>query len=211
MAAASLSTIRFLSDPSYRISGLIGVLTYGAYASLNNAWLNPVLVLVALYMYLCTPWFSKVSNQIETETAERTGLVTVGRISRYLVQLAFNLALVWVFLAGRILDSSGLEGIGGVFAAAAWITAVSQGGQYLACWLGHKGIGCPDRNVVVALATSVVVIALAVSGLTWIQPIFVTVSLALGITIFGVGIVLDARSVLRKAVCTTTEYRSGVR
>ena len=203
--------LRLPTGRSYGLSGLIGLLTYVIYGSLNDAWANPTLVAIALYMYLSIPWYSKVSNRVETGTGELTGLVTVGRVSRYLLQFGVNMVLLWAFLAGRILEPTGLEGIGGFFGAAAWVTALSQGGQYLANWFARNGFGSPDHNVVIAISTSVTVNALAVSGVAWIQPIYVTVSLCLGIGIFGAGAMSDARSLRRKALRATVEYQDNAR
>ena len=200
---------RLPTGRSYGLSGLIGLLTYVIYGSLNDAWANPTLVAIALYMYLSIPWYSKVSNRVETGTGELTGLVTVGRISRYLLQLCFNVVLLWAFLAGRVLDPAGLEGIGGFFGAAAWVTVLSQSGQYLANWLARKGMGDADRNVVLAISISAIVNALAVSGVAWIQPMYVIVSLCLGVGMFGAGAMSDTRSIRRKALRTTVEYQDG--
>ena len=71
--------LRLPTGRSYGLSGLIGLLTYVIYGSLNDAWANPTLVAIALYMYLSIPWYSKVSNRVETGTGELTGLVTAGR------------------------------------------------------------------------------------------------------------------------------------
>lgn len=203
--------LRLPTGRSYGLSGSIGLLTYVIYGSLNDAWANPTLVAIALYMYLSIPWYSKVSNRVETGTGELTGLVTVGRASRYLLQLGVNMVLLWAFLAGRVLEPSGLEDIGGFFGAAAWVTALSQGGQYLANWLARNGFGSPDHNVVIAISTSVTVNALAVSGVAWIQPIYVTVSLCLGIGVFAAGAMSDTKFLWRKASPATVNYQDNAR
>ena len=185
---------------AHGISALVGILTYFAYASLNGAWANPALVGIALYMFLFIPGYSKLSNRIETYAALRSRLETVGRLCRYLAQLGVNLILLWAFLAGEILDPAGLAELGGFFGAAVWITIVSQGGQYFATWLARHGLGRSDINVVLAVSTSAVVNALAVSGVLWIQPIYVAVSLSIGITMLSFGIFSDARlALIRKA------------
>jgi len=189
--------IRFNS--SYGLSAFVGVVTYLAYGSLNQAWSNWVLGAVGLYMFLSIPIYSKLSNKIEFAITKRTRLETGGRIARYIPQLLINLALLWVFVEGQVIDPSGLDGIGGFFATAAWITIVSQGGQYLANWLARKNIGDADRNVVLAVSISAIVNALAVSGVTWIHPIYIALSLSFGAVIFGVGVVADTRSLSKRA------------
>ena len=86
--------------------------------------------------------------------------------------------------------------LGGFFGAAAWITIISQGGQYLATWLARIGLGRPDLNVVLAISTSAVVNALAVSGVAWLQPIYLVVSLSIGLTMLSFGLFSDARNAL---------------
>lgn len=202
-----LRNFRIFSNGLYMVSGLVGVLTYVVYGSLNDAWAKPALVGISLYMFLVIPWYSGFSNRIEARARAFSGLETIGRLFRYLVQLGFNLVLLWVFLAGEILDPSGLDGIGGFFGAAAWVTVVSQGGQYLANWLAAYKIGNADLNVVLAISTSVIVNALAVSGVAWIQPVYVAISLIFGVSIFAVGIGLDARTLLGKETAALNGYR----
>lgn len=189
---------RFRLNSSYGLSAFVGVVTYLAYGSLNQAWANWVLVAVGLYMFLSIPLYSKLSNKIEVAITKRTRLETGGRIARYIPQLLINLALLWVFVEGQVIDLRGLDGIGGFFATAAWITIVSQGGQYLANWLALKKIGDADRNVVLAVSISAIVNALAVSGVTWIHPIYIALSLAFGAVIFGAGVVADTRFLTKR-------------
>ena len=186
-------TRRIRLNSSYGLSFFVGVVTYLAYGSLNQAWSNWVLVAVGVYMFVSIPIYSKLSNKIEAAITRRTRLETGGRIARYVPQLLVNLALLWVFVEGRVIDPSGLDGIGGFFATAAWITIVSQGGQYLANWLAQKNIGDADPNVVLAVSVSAIVNALAVSGVTWIHPIYIALSLSFGALIFGVGVISDTR------------------
>ncbi len=187
------------SNPAYALSAFVGLLTYAAYAALNQAWTNPALIAIGLFLFLTTPLYSKYSNRIEGMVARRTALETGGRIARFLFQLLDNLFLLWVFVAGEVIDPAGLAGIGGFFATAAWITILSQGGQYLANELSRRGLGHPDRNVVVAFAISASVSALAVSGVAWVQPIFILASLGFGAGFLGIGLVIDAGRLLDRS------------
>jgi hypothetical protein len=189
--------LRYLRwSPAYALSAFVGLITYAAYGTLNQAWTNPALVAIGFFLFLTTPLYSKYSNRIEAMVARLTALETGGRIARFLFQLLDNLFLLWVFVAGEVIDPAGLAAIGGFFATAAWITIISQGGQYLANALSRRGLGHPDRNVVVAFAISASVSALAVSGVTWVQPIFILASLGFGASFFGIGLVIDARRLL---------------
>jgi hypothetical protein len=187
------------SNPAYALSAFVGLITYAAYAALNQAWTNPALIAIGLFLFLTTPLYSKYSNRIEGMVARRTALETGGRIARFLFQLLDNLFLLWVFVAGEVIDPAGLAGIGGFFATAAWITILSQGGQYLANELSRRGLGHPDRNVVVAFAISASVSALAVSGVAWVQPIFILASLGFGAGFLGIGLVIDAGRLLDRS------------
>jgi len=189
----------FRFSSSYGLSAFVGVVTYLAYGSLNFAWGNWALFAVAVYMFLSIPLYSKLSNRIEFAITKKTKLETGGRIARYIPQLLVNLALLWVFVEGQVIDPKGLEGIGGFFATAAWITIVSQGGQYLANWLARRDVGDADRNVVLAVSISAIVNALAVSGVTWIHPVYIALSLSCGAVIFGVGVVTDTRFLSRRS------------
>ena len=200
---------RLISNPAYAFSALVGLLTYTAYAALNQAWANPALIAIALFLFLTTPFYSKISNRIEAMAARMTSLETGGRVARYLFQLLDNLVLLWMFVAGGVIDPTGLAAIGGFFATAAWITITSQGGQYLANSLARSGFGQADRNVVVAFAVSASVSALAVSGVTWIQPIYVAVSLGCGIGIFGIGVLTDAGHLLDRHRTWRRDPQSG--
>ncbi len=179
---------------SYWLSGLTGLLTYITYALLNDAWGNYALAAIAVYLYLSIPAYSRLSNRLESRTGDSTGLTTIGRVARYTLQFTVNCALLYVFLAGGILDRAGLGGIGGFFGAAAWVTAVSQGGQYAANWLATIGVGSSDRNVIISISVSVVVNALAVSGVVWIQSIYVGASLFFAGVILLSGVLFDIKT-----------------
>ena len=189
---------RIRLNSSYGLGAFVGLITYLSYGYLNHAWSNWALVAISIFMFLSLPLYSKYSNRIENLAARWTQLETGGRVARYLFQFLDNMFLLWVYVAGEVIDPTALDGIGGFFATAAWITIVSQGGQYLANGLARKGIGNPDHNVVWAIAISVIISALAVSGVRWTQPVYVVISLGFGALIFGIGLVADAKWLLEK-------------
>ncbi len=197
-APASRQSLRIRLNSSYSLGAFVGLITYLTYGYLNFAWSNWALVAVSVFMFLSLPLYSKYSNRIENAAAHLSKLETGGRIARYLFQLLDNVVLLWVFVAGGVVDPVGLDGIGGFFATAAWVTIVSQGGQYMANRLARSGFGHPDHNVVWAVAISVTISALAVSGVRWIQPVYVAVSLSFGAVIFGIGVFADSRHLLAK-------------
>jgi hypothetical protein len=196
-AAKRAKRRRLQLNSSYGLGAFVGVITYLSYGYLNSAWSNWALIAISFFMFASLPLYSKCSNRIESLGTRLTQLETGGRIARYLFQLLDNMILLWVYVAGGVIDPSALEGIGGFFATAAWITIVSQGGQYVANHLARAGLGSPDRNVVWAVAISVTISALAVSGVAWIQPIYVAISVGFGALIFGLGVMGDTRRLLK--------------
>ncbi len=190
--------LRIRLNSSYRLGAFVGLITYVSYGYLNQAWSNWALVAISIFMFLSLPLYSKYSNRIENAAARWTQLETGGRVARYLFQLIDNTLLLWVYVAGEVIDPAALDAMGGFFATAAWITILSQGGQYVANFLARKGFGNPDHNVVWAVTVSVTINALAVSGVMWIQPAFVVVSLAFGALIFGIGVMTDAKRLLER-------------
>ncbi len=188
--------LRIRLNSPYRLGAFVGLITYVSYGYLNQAWSNWALVAISIFMFLSLPLYSKYSNRIENAAARWTQLETGGRVARYLFQLLDNMFLLWIYVAGEVIDPAALDGIGGFFATAAWITIVSQGGQYLANNLARNGIGNADHNVVWAIAISVTISALAVSGVSWIQPIYVVISLGFGALILGFGLMADTKRLL---------------
>jgi len=189
---------RIRLNSSYGLGAFVGLITYLSYGYLNHAWSNWALVAISIFMFVSLPLYSKYSNRIEYLAARWTQLETGGRVARYLFQFLDNMFLLWIYVAGEVIDPTALDAIGGFFATAAWITIISQGGQYLANSLARKGFGNPDRNVVWAIAISVTISALAVSGVSWIQPVYVVISLGFGALIFGIGLMADAKRLLEK-------------
>ena len=56
-----------------------------------------------------------------------------------------------------------------------------------------------------AVSVSATVNALAVSGVGWIQPVYVTLSLVFGAAIFGMGLVTDARFLSTRSKAMTPQ------
>ncbi|MDQ4062135.1 MAG: hypothetical protein M3145_13700, partial [Pseudomonadota bacterium] len=187
-------TIQYLRSPSTILAFAVGGVMYASYAAAHSAWLNPALIGVSAFVALCLPGYSRLSNKLEERTNLRYALVTLGRTSRFAMQLVFNLAVFSLFALGGVIDPAKLTGIGGILGLAVITTLASQGAQYVAVVLFNRGVGDLNRNVIVALSLNVLVTALATTGLALVKPAFLMTGSALGALIFGVGVLSDLRS-----------------
>jgi hypothetical protein len=187
---------RYLRSPSTVLAFVVGAVMYGAYATAHEAWGNGALIGVCLFIAICLPTYSRLSNKLEEIANLRFVSVTLGRLSRFLAQLAFNSAVFIIFTKGNVLDGGTLTGMGGVFGAATLTTVASQGVQYAAVVLFNRGRGDLNRNVIIALSANIIMTAAATAGLPFVKPAFTALSLMLGAWIFGLGLLSDLRAVL---------------
>lgn len=184
---------QYLRSPSTVFALFIGGIMYLSYAFANDAWTNGALIAVSLFVAGFLPTYSKMSNKIEERTNLRFALVTAGRTSRFLTQLAFNLAIFGAFVAGGVFDVGNLAGLGGVLGAAVVTTLASQGAQYVAIILFNRNVGDLNRNVLVGLSANIVVTALATAGVGVARPVFLVLGIAVGALVFAVGLMSDIR------------------
>jgi hypothetical protein len=185
---------QYLSSPSTLVACASGLIMYFAYASTQNAWLNLSLIGVAAFIAVFLPGYSRLSNKLEEVTNQRFALVTVGRLSRFILQFSFNAIVFQAFVAGGVVQDISIAGLGGVLGIALWTTLASQGAQYLAMMAFNRGYGDLNRNIIVALALNIVATAAATTGYPLFKQIFVAGSLACGCLFFGVGVLSDIRS-----------------
>lgn len=184
---------RYFISPSTAVAVCIGALMYFSYAWVHSAWNNPTLVATTVFIGLFLPTYSKLSNRAEELINLRFATVTFGRLGRLLPQFLFNLAVFWLFLRGGVMAADALDGVGGFVGVALLTTLASQGAQYAALIMYNRGIGDPNRNVLLALSANVVVTALATTGIPYVKPLFLALSLVFGGLVFGVGILSDLR------------------
>ena len=93
-------------------------------------------------------------------------------------------------------SESNLSGVGGLLGAAAITTMASQGAQYVAIFLFNRNFGDLNRNVMVALSLNIVVTAVAIMGFEFVRWIFIVGGIALGVLVFGSGLLSDLRAFL---------------
>ncbi|SDW77238.1 Predicted N-acyltransferase, GNAT family [Marininema mesophilum] len=182
-----------ITSPSTWMGYLSAILMYLSYAFAGDAWLNPGLLGVCLFIGICLPYYSKVSNRVDEWFAFKTALVTPGRIGRFMIQLVFNLAVFFTFLATEVVRTEDAGALGGVWGIAILTTAASQGIQYLAIALANREIGETNRNVAAGLAINILITAAAAAGLGWTRPAFIIVGIVFGVLVFGLGIASDWR------------------
>ena len=147
-----------------------------------------------MFIALFMPIYSRLSNDLESWSNDKTGLVTAGRLARFAAQLTFNgvtmAAAYWggAFLPGKI------EQVGGVLGAATVTTLASQGAQYIAIFLFNRGYGDLNRNVLLGLSLNIVVTALATAAVPVAKELFLVVGISLGAIVFTLGVLSDLRS-----------------
>ncbi len=167
---------------------------YLAYAATHDKWHNLSLICICLFTGLALPSYSRLSNAVEEKTNLFLAVITLGRISRVILQYAFNFIIFKLFDAAGILNDSVLHGLGGIVGLAFLTTLASQGAQYIAVIAFNRGIGDLTRNVMFALAANILMTAAATTGLHRAKVLFVSVSLSLGAIILGLGILSDIRA-----------------
>lgn len=163
-----------------RLSILIGILMYFSYAFKDGHWTNLYLIGISVFVAGFLPYYTKISDWLERKTVLLTGKIFVGKIMRFIPQSAFNLAVLYILVAGKIVNLSKLDIVGGSIGAAALTTASSQGLQYISIALSNRDIGNRYLNVTLALSSNVVVTAFASVGIVFIQKIFVIFGILFG-------------------------------
>jgi hypothetical protein len=185
---------QYLFSRSTQIALVAGIMMYIAYAATHRQWLNPALIGVSTFISLFLPWYSKLSNKAEEKINLLFPIVTLGRLSRFIFQLAFNAFIFLAFESGAVLGPQSFDGVGGIIGISVLTTIESQGAQYIAIILFNRGVGDLNRNVMCALAANILITAAATTGFHLVKIIFIIASLVLGTTIFGIGILSDVRS-----------------
>ncbi len=171
---------QYIHSRSTQVALAVGITMYFAYSATHQQWSNPALIGVCAFVALFLPWYSRLSNMVEEKANLSLALVTVGRVSRFILQLVFNYLIFTAFRLGGVLDSAALDGVDGFFGIAVLTTIASQGAQYVAVVLFNRGIGDLNRNLILALSVNILVTAAATTGIPMVKPLFVSLSLLLG-------------------------------
>lgn len=189
----ALNAIR--SRRSLAFGWLIGLVFYVCYAFARDIWANPTLIAVALFIGMNVPQYSRLSGRIEEQLQYRSATVTAGRLGRFAFQMAFNLIVYALFLAGGVVASVGIHAVGGVLGAALLTTLASQGFQYAGQTAARFGYGQPDWNVLVGLSANVFLAAMALAGFPAARVLFLVAAIAFGVFVLALGISSDLRAI----------------
>lgn len=184
----------YLSSPSVRLSIGVGLLMYGSYAFAHQAFANVGLIALCAFVGVFIPYYSKISNKLEEHINLRTAIVSLGRLGRFLPQLAFNIGIFMLLTWAGVFPASNLSSLGGVLGVALVTTSASQGMQYVALALANREKGDKNRNVMLALSVNIVVTALATVGWPWAKTAFLSLGAGFGVLFFAVGLLSDYRS-----------------
>lgn len=188
--------LRYVRSPSTRIAAFGGLMMYLSYAYAHGSWTNPALIGVSVFSGTFLPSYSKLSNKAELLANNQFGFVTAGKLGRFLPQMAFNLAVIWLCYVGGAFNLAGMTSVGGWAAAAILITLASQGTQYLGSYLVARGFGDANRNTIVSIVFNMVLAGLGTAGVLGAREAFLVLGVVLGVLFFGIGLVSDLRSVL---------------
>ena len=195
LSATAARVRQYVRSPSTRMAAFGGVLTYVCYAYAHGSWSNPALIGMSLFVGVFLPTYSRLSNKAELWANNQFGFVTAGRLGRFLPQLAFNLAVFWLWQSAGVFTAAGVASVGGFAAAALLTTLASQGTQYLGGYLVARGVGDANRNTLVGLLANVVLAALGTAGVPGAREAFLVMGFLLGLLFFGVGLLSDLRSI----------------
>ncbi len=184
-----------LFSPSILLGISAGFIMYISYAIGHNVWGNYFLILVCIFIGYFIPMYSKLSNKIDEKICFYTGVVTYGRIGRFIAQFIFNLFIFLMFIYGDVFASEKIMNLGGVLGISFLTTLASQGIQYIALVFSNREIGDKNRNILIGLVLNIVITSLATLGYTNIQTFFMLMSFIFGSVLFLVGILSDLRAI----------------
>lgn len=196
LSAYASKLLRYVRSPSTRIAAFGGLMMYVSYAYAHGSWANPVLIGVSVFSGVFLPSYSKLSNKAELWANNQFGFVTAGKLGRFLPQLAFNLAVIWLCFVGGAFNLAGIASVGGWAGAAVLTTLASQGTQYLGGYLVARGIGDANRNTIISIVFNMALAGLGTAGVPGAREAFLILGFVLGILFFGIGLLSDLRSLM---------------
>ncbi|AOY02402.1 hypothetical protein BJP62_16595 [Jeongeupia sp. USM3] len=167
---------------------------YASYGFAHHAFDNAALIALCTFVGFFIPYYSKISNRLEELINLRTACVSLGRMGRFVPQLAFNIGIFLVLIEGGVFRPGNIDTLGGILGVALITTCASQGMQYVALALANREIGDRNRNVLIALSINIVITALATLGLAWSKAAFLTLGLVFGALFFVIGLASDLRA-----------------
>jgi len=172
---------------------LVGFIFYLCYAAAGDVWGNPTLIAASLFIGMNLPRYSRLSGRIEEHLQFISATVSLGRLGRFAFQMAFNLVVYALFVAGGVVGHGGIAALGGVLGAAFVTTLASQGFQYAGQTVARLGYGQPDWNVLLGLSANVFLAATALAGFPAARAVFLITAIIFGAVVLAIGLASDFR------------------
>ena len=184
----------WLRSPSSRTALCVSAIMYVAYGYAHGAWDNYILLGLSLFTAGFLATFANLSNATYDWANNATALITVGRLARFILQLAINLVALGLLYQGGVLLPEGVATVGGVMGAALLTTLASQGAQYFGFFLFQRRIGDLHLNILLGISATIALTAFGTAGVPVAREAFLVAGIAFGAIIFGLGLISDIRA-----------------
>lgn len=182
----------FIHSPSTLLGFVVGIFMYIGYG-ISGKWGNIGLICVSVFVGFFLPFYSEWSNKAEEFINFKFAIVTLGRLTRFILQFLFNLCVFYVFLLTDVVSQENLNNVGGYLGISFLTTFASQGIQYVCIALSNRELGDKNRNVMIGVSVNILVTAFTAIGLTWARPVFLFNGIFFGCLVFGLGLLSDFR------------------
>lgn len=186
---------KYIKSFSTQLGWFMGILYYVSYATPTNGWRDVCLIEVSIFIAFFAPYYSKFSNRIDEKTAFYSASVFVGRLARFSAQLIFNIIILSILSLGKTITSEALSSLGGVVGISLMISLTSQGIQYLAIAFSNRDIGNKNFNIIVSMAISILIGALAAQGFSIAQTLLEVTGVTFGLIGLGYSLFTDTRGI----------------
>ena len=163
-----------------KLSLIMALVMYFSYAIPTNGFKNGYLIFVSVFVFFFLPYFTKISEKVESFAFLKTGSAFVGKIARFAWQYLFNLFAITMLIRGNIIDANRLARVGGVFGAIVLLSFASQGLQYIMMALANRNIGNMYFNITLALSINMCLGAIASLGYPSVQMFYVIFGIIMG-------------------------------
>ncbi|WP_297957939.1 hypothetical protein [uncultured Ruminococcus sp.] len=172
--------LKMLKSFYTKLSLIMALVMYFSYAIPTNGFKNGYLIFVSVFVFFFLPYFTKISEIVESFAFLKTGSAFAGKIARFLWQYLFNLFAITMLIKGDIVQTDRLDRVGGVFGAIALLSFASQGLQYIMMALANRNIGNMYLNITLALSINMCLGAIASLGYENVQVFYVIFGLIMG-------------------------------
>ena len=172
--------LKMLKSFYTKLSLVMALVMYFSYAIPTNGFKNGYLIFVAVFVFFFLPYFTKISEIVESFAFLKTASAFAGKMARFLWQYLFNLFAITMLIKGDIVQMDRLDRVGGVFGAIALLSFASQGLQYIMMALANRNIGNMYLNITLALSINMCLGAIASLGYENVQVFYVIFGIIMG-------------------------------